>query len=130
MTATPATVRPCAASCGRLIARGRYCQAADCQKARRHHRYVAALTARGLPAPRPCATCERCGGEYRPQADAPLIAGLCSRGPCKRERNARAALARQRAMARLAREYPERTAALVADEVALLPPVRRADEAA
>lgn len=122
--------RPCAASCGRLITRGRYCQSDDCQKIRRHHRYVAALTARGLPAPRPRATCGRCGGEYQPQTDDPLIAGLCSRGPCRKERNRRSSLARQRALYELARENPERMAVLVAVQVAALPPVRRAGEAA
>ncbi|MEX5711900.1 hypothetical protein AB1484_27295 [Parafrankia sp. FMc6] len=124
-----AVTRPCAASCGRQVARGRYCQAADCQKTRRHHRYVAGLTARGLPAPRPRAACGRCGGEYQPQADDPVIAGICSRGPCRRERNARSSLARQRALAHLAREYPERMAALIVEEAALLPPVRRAGDA-
>lgn len=107
-----------------------WCDEEVCQRRKRHRRYAATLAARGLPAPRPTQTCTRCGGEFRPQADGPVISGLCSRGSCRRERNARDALVRQRAMSRLAREFPERMAVLVADEVASLPPVRRVGEAA
>jgi hypothetical protein len=110
--------KPVSSAPGRHPGRPWWHQSAACQAGRRHVQYARLREQAGLRPPLPTVICQGCGRPYQPKHADPVVGPFCGRPRCDRERMRRYRLAQGRALRRLADEYPERMAELLAEEAA------------